>query len=296
MGKSYRSSHGRRERSDKAALSRLDFSEDTSNAHDPSEERADAPPRVPFPVAMWDFDHCDPKRCSGRKLARMKMLRTLKVGQKFRGIVLTPNGKQCVSPADRNIVEASGLCVVDCSWARIDEVPFDKIKSPHERLLPYLVAANPVNYGRPFKLNCVEALAACLFIVDLDQYAHPMLAKFKWGHAFWEINRKLFEKYKECTDSADMIRVQNEHLAEIDQHNAHEDSGDDDASGDEEYADVLRANTNRDWRDRDFPESSDEESSNDCEHEEDTSPIVRLDPEDQEVAPISTGMQALSPT
>lgn len=83
---------------------------------------------------MWDFDHCDPKRCSGRKLQRLHLIRSLRVGQRFKGIVLSPKGTQSVSPSDRGIIETSGLCVVDCSWARVEEVPFDKIRSPHERL------------------------------------------------------------------------------------------------------------------------------------------------------------------
>ncbi|CEQ40403.1 SPOSA6832_02028, partial [Sporobolomyces salmonicolor] len=207
------------------------------------------------PVAMWDFDHCDPKRCSGKKLARLQLMQELRVGQRFQGIVMrsfesfslsscriqadsapvrdSPKGTQVVSPADREIVAAAGVAVVECSWARLDEVPFQKIKSPHERSLslalsrrarvltwlaravPYVVATNPVNYGKPYKLNCVEATAAALYITGFNEQADLLLSKFSWGHSFWEVNGPIIERYRTCTTPESVVDMQEEIISEL---------------------------------------------------------------------------------
>ncbi|KNC76348.1 hypothetical protein SARC_11149 [Sphaeroforma arctica JP610] len=103
-----------------------------------------------------------------------------------------------------------GVAVVDCSWAQLGSVKFDKIRSPHERLLPYLVAANQVNYGKPCKLNCAEALAACLYICGEPDAAELLMSKFGWGPAFIEINRELLDLYAECENGEEVLKVQKE--------------------------------------------------------------------------------------
>jgi pre-rRNA-processing protein TSR3 len=55
--------------------------------------------------------------------------------------------------------------------------------------VPYLIATNPVNYGKPWRLNCVEALAAAFYITGFDSYAERLLEPFAWGGSFWSVNR-----------------------------------------------------------------------------------------------------------
>lgn len=167
-----------------------------------------------FTVAMWDLNHCDPKKCSGRKLSRLGLIENLRLGQKFPGLVLTPVGTHCVSPVDREIVATSGVAVVDCSWAKLDETPFHRMKSPNPRLLPFLVAANPINYGKPCKLSCVEAIAATLYICGFNEEAKWYMGKFSWGHAFYELNETLLTRYASCKSSEEILKVQNDYLKE----------------------------------------------------------------------------------
>jgi pre-rRNA-processing protein TSR3 len=90
-------------------------------------------------------------------------LSTLSKQAKFGGVVLTPTATKFISPEDFELVGKHGLCVIDCSWQHFDEVKVKSIKA-NERLLPYCLAANPVNYGKEIKLNCAEALAGALFL------------------------------------------------------------------------------------------------------------------------------------
>ncbi|XP_028776510.1 ribosome biogenesis protein TSR3 homolog isoform X2 [Neltuma alba] len=165
-------------------------------------------------LAMWDFGQCDIKRCTGRKLSRFGLLKELRVSNGFGGIVLSPVGKQCVSREDYPLIKKKGLAVVDCSWARLDDVPFVRLRCSAPRLLPWLVAANPVNYGRPCELSCVEALSAALTICGEEETANLLLSKFKWGHAFMSLNRELLKAYSECENSSDIISVQNAWLSQ----------------------------------------------------------------------------------
>lgn len=164
-------------------------------------------------LRMWDFSQCDPKRCTGARLARRGIFKSMPLKQPFRGLVLSPNGSESVSPADADILDEHGLSVIDCSWARLAEIPFSQMRSGHHRLLPFLVAANTVNYGKPSKLSCAEAAAATLYICGKVDAAKVILKEFGWGLEFIKLNKELLELYRTSKDAAEVIQRQNEWLA-----------------------------------------------------------------------------------
>ncbi|MCJ1402876.1 ribosome biogenesis protein tsr3 [Xylographa trunciseda] len=168
-----------------------------------------------FKAACWDLEHCDPKRCSGKRLMHFGQMRELSIGQKFSGVVISPNAKRTISLVDRELMEQFGVAVVECSWARIKEVPWAKIGGKCDRLLPYLVAANAVNYGRPWRLNCVEALAATFYICGHEDWAHEVVSHFSYGETFLEINSQILKRYAACTTEEEVKKAEETWLAKI---------------------------------------------------------------------------------
>ncbi|CAM9717202.1 unnamed protein product [Choristocarpus tenellus] len=90
------------------------------------------------------------------------------------------------------------------------------MRKGHHRLLPFLVAANPVNYGRPFKLSCAEAIAATLYIVGHQarlEEAVELMGCFGWGPEFLRINAEVLETYAACANGAEVVKAQEAFLA-----------------------------------------------------------------------------------
>ncbi|KAL7510396.1 hypothetical protein ACHAXN_007325 [Cyclotella atomus] len=205
-------------------------------------------------LRMWDFAQCDPKRCTGARLERRGVFRKMPLKQPFKGIVLSPNGTVSVSPADRPILQEmasriDGLSVIDCSWARLAEIPFHQMRAGHHRLLPFLVAANTVNYGKPSKLSCAEAAAATLYICDYVDAAKRVLDEFGWGKEFIRLNEELLELYRTSSDADDVVKRQNEWLEKVEKE-----------GGKAGVGNLLGMKKNKHWLDDDDEDHEDDES------------------------------------
>jgi pre-rRNA-processing protein TSR3 len=179
----------------------------------------------------------DPEKCSARKLARFDLATLHRTTRAVPpGVVLDPFADRALSPADRTgtTTPASGedpdrdgdpggegygaagrpgrLVALDCSWETARREAFD-LDGPH-RSLPFLVAANPVNYGTPFQLTTVEAFAGALCILGERPVAERLLSKFTWGHTFLELNEEPLGRYADCADSGEVVAVQDDYLEE----------------------------------------------------------------------------------
>jgi pre-rRNA-processing protein TSR3 len=161
-------------------------------------------------IIVYHARQCDPRKCSALKLKRHGLARIVHQARRLpRGaVILNPFSERAFSPADREQVYRKALVALDLSWKHADDVATLLSLPGSSRCLPYLVAANPVNYGKPTKLSTVEALAAALFIVGFEEKAEKLLSVFKWGSTFLSLNRELLEAYARARDSGEVVRLQ----------------------------------------------------------------------------------------
>lgn len=163
-------------------------------------------------LVVYHTNEDDPRKCSARKLHRLGLVELVErvAGLPPMSILLDPLAEKAVSPEDVPHAVTSSLAAVDCSWKNVDRVLPIARRRCQPRGLPYLVAANPVNFGKPTRLSTLEALAAALIIYDRPEQAERLLGAYTWGPRFLEVNREPLDAYARCATSAEVVRVMHE--------------------------------------------------------------------------------------
>ena len=157
-----------------------------------------------FKITIFHADECDKKKCTAFKLEKQN---------KARGaIILNPFSDKSASPEDKDLVLKKGVVGLDCSWNKVSSSAKFFSLTKYHRSLPFLIAASPVNYGKPCKLSTAEAIAATFYIVGFKDTAKDIMNGFKWGHTFIELNLELLEAYSGASNSSEVVAIQNEFL------------------------------------------------------------------------------------
>ena len=163
---------------------------------------------------VYHMDEDDPKKCSAKKLHRLGFAKLEKNIRRLpkRAVLLDPFAEKSLSKEDLLIAQRVGILAVDCSWKNA-EACFSRLeKTSESRALPFVVAANPINYGKPFKLTTLEAFATSLYILGETEYAKEILNIYKWGSHFLELNKQPLEEYRKAKNSAEIIKIMNQYV------------------------------------------------------------------------------------
>lgn len=162
-----------------------------------------------IPLYAYRDNSCDPRKCTVKRLERTHLVKIVtKISHIPRStILLDPTAEQALSPADR---PAKSLTALDCSWEVLDTSAIRSWRK--RRALPFLVAANPVNFGRPWRLTSVEAFAAALWILHEQAQASIVLETQNWGCRFLELNEEPLKDYAAASDSSEVVAAQSRYL------------------------------------------------------------------------------------
>lgn len=165
-------------------------------------------------LIVYHTNEDDPRKCSSKKLNKFGFVKLEKNMRKIskHAIILNPFAKKSLSKEDLSLAKENGILAVDCSWKNVENV-FQKLGKMHfSRALPFVVAANPVNYGKPFKLTTLEAFATALYILDEIEHARKILNIYKWGPHFLELNKQPLEEYRNAENSTEIIEAMKQYI------------------------------------------------------------------------------------
>lgn len=126
--------------------------------------------------------------------------------------------------------------------------------------VPYLIAANPTNYGRPWRLNCAEALAAAFYICGHEDWAEAVLTHFNYGQPFLEINAAVLKRYAACKSEAEVKQAEEKWLAKIEKEYANHRGGPGGEGADAWKGGNLNLKPEADDEDEDDEEGEDDDS------------------------------------
>ena len=163
---------------------------------------------------VYHANEDDPKKCSAKKMKKFGYVNLQENIRKLPRdtILLNPLAKKSISKEDLPIARKNGILALDCSWKTVESSFGFLTNKNHSRALPFLVAANPVNYGKPFKLSTLEAFAASLYILDETEHAEDLLNLYKWGPQFLILNREPLEDYRQSKNSAEIVEIMKEYV------------------------------------------------------------------------------------
>lgn len=156
----------------------------------------------------------DPKKNTALRLQKHGKARLFDDVKKAprHAVLLNPFAKKALSREDLDDMRRNGLLALDCSWAQAEEAFPVLLGSTRSRALPFLVAANPVNYGKPFVLSTAEAIGAALFIVGEQRQARDVLSALPFGELFLTLNKNPLDDYAKCETSAQVVEAQMAYL------------------------------------------------------------------------------------
>ena len=163
---------------------------------------------------VYHANEDDAKKCSARKLAKFGFIgieTNIRKTPKD-AVLLNPFAEKSLSKEDLEIAKKHGILAVDCSWKNA-ETSFDFLdKRCNSRGLPFVVAANPVNYGKALKLSTIEAFAAALYILGQKDYSQELVKLYKWGPHFLELNKEPLEDYGRAKTSKEVIEAMKQYF------------------------------------------------------------------------------------